>query len=184
MSYVRKTNQTKQLIRNAMLEVMEKNSFESMTIDQISEKAMITRSTFYRYYDDKYELVSEIEDEILTYIESIRDSEQISGELFSSNQIKYSMNAVKKYTPTIRLLLGENGDIGFVPKIQRSVSYIFFGNENIARTPKNQVIEELMVAIVVKSFQMLPSSNVSIDDKAEILSSILNKGIINTLRGN
>lgn len=181
MSYTRKTNQTKNLIRQAMINLMETNSFESMTVDQIAEKSMITRSTFYRYYDDKYELVSEIEDEILKYIESIRDSNQISGDLFSFDQIKYSMDSVKKYAPTIRILLSENGDIGFVAKIQRSVAYIFFGHEKINRTPKNKVIEELMVAIVVKSFQTLPSSDVSIDEKAQILSDIFNKGIINTL---
>nr|MCX3324190.1 TetR/AcrR family transcriptional regulator [Bacillus paranthracis] len=41
------------------MDLLREKPFSSITINNICEKAMIHRSTFYRYYDDKYELFSD-----------------------------------------------------------------------------------------------------------------------------
>lgn len=50
---------TKVLIKNTFMDLLREKPFSSITINHICEKAMIHRSTFYRYYDDKYELFSD-----------------------------------------------------------------------------------------------------------------------------
>ncbi|HEA4384973.1 TPA: TetR/AcrR family transcriptional regulator, partial [Staphylococcus aureus] len=72
MGYKRKTVLTQRNIKNALVSLLENNKFDFITINQIVEEAEITRSTFYRYYDDKYELISEIEEEILEHIHKER----------------------------------------------------------------------------------------------------------------
>ncbi|WP_416375754.1 TetR/AcrR family transcriptional regulator, partial [Salinicoccus roseus] len=44
-------------IDNAIITLLEKKSFESITVQDISSEAMINRGTFYTYYKDKYELI-------------------------------------------------------------------------------------------------------------------------------
>ncbi|ADH05734.1 MULTISPECIES: TetR/AcrR family transcriptional regulator C-terminal domain-containing protein [Bacillus] len=49
---------TQILITNTFMELLKEKPFSAITINHICEKAMIHRSTFYRYYVDKYELFS------------------------------------------------------------------------------------------------------------------------------
>lgn len=50
---------TKEIIREAAFELMESSPFEKITIQQILDKAGISRRTFYKYYADKYEIMQE-----------------------------------------------------------------------------------------------------------------------------
>lgn len=50
---------TQVLIKNIFMDLLREKPFSAITINHICEKAMIHRSTFYRYYDDKYELFSD-----------------------------------------------------------------------------------------------------------------------------
>lgn len=49
---------TRKLLYEALLNLMEKNEFESITIQQLADEAMINRATFYLHYVDKYELLN------------------------------------------------------------------------------------------------------------------------------
>ncbi len=60
---------TKRLIRNALTELMEEKGFESFTVQDLTDKANINRSTFYSHYRDKYDLLEQSEDELLKGLE-------------------------------------------------------------------------------------------------------------------
>ena len=47
---------TRKLISRAFLELMVEKSFEDITVTDICDKAMITRATFYKYFEDKFHL--------------------------------------------------------------------------------------------------------------------------------
>lgn len=49
---------TNHLIHSALIELLQKKSFDKITINDICNQALIGRSTFYHHYDDKYQLVS------------------------------------------------------------------------------------------------------------------------------
>lgn len=55
---------TQTIIKDAFLELLKEKTFSSITINHICEKAMIHRSTFYRHYEDKYELFSDASNSI------------------------------------------------------------------------------------------------------------------------
>lgn len=46
---------------------LEQEDFSKITIGQISEMAQINRSTFYRHFEDKYQLRDYVVDEIISY---------------------------------------------------------------------------------------------------------------------
>ena len=48
------------LLQDAFLELIKDRSFDSITVSQIVEKAGVNRATFYRHYQDKYQLVTAI----------------------------------------------------------------------------------------------------------------------------
>lgn len=56
---------TKKNIKEAFLKLRKKKPIEKISIREISELAMINKSTFYRYYEDIYQLSDEIENAVL-----------------------------------------------------------------------------------------------------------------------
>lgn len=66
---------TRRLIKNALIELMAEKEVSSITITELSEKALINRKTFYRHYNTVAEVVTEIENEILSeFAEALRNA--------------------------------------------------------------------------------------------------------------
>lgn len=62
---------TKQAIRDALVELIEENGFEAMTVKDITTRARINRGTFYAHYQDKYDLMTKCEDEIMVLLSNL-----------------------------------------------------------------------------------------------------------------
>lgn len=60
-----RARRTRKLLREALLELIEERGFEALTVGEIAERAMVSRSAFYRYYPDKYALVEQIFEEAM-----------------------------------------------------------------------------------------------------------------------
>ena len=73
----RRTRKTQTAIQTALLALLEKDTFESITVQQIADSADVHRGTFYAHYEDKYQLLSTMEDEkisdIRLHVENICD---------------------------------------------------------------------------------------------------------------
>lgn len=66
---------TRRLIKNALIELMAEKEVSAITITELSEKALINRKTFYRHYGAVTEVVTEIENEILSeFAEALRNA--------------------------------------------------------------------------------------------------------------
>lgn len=51
---------TKRNIKSAMVSLLNEKDFHDITVQDILDRALINRSTFYRYYDDKYDLAKQL----------------------------------------------------------------------------------------------------------------------------
>lgn len=56
---------TNELIRNTFLELLAQKEFTEISVKEITVKARINRSTFYKHYEDKYLLRDSIIDHML-----------------------------------------------------------------------------------------------------------------------
>lgn len=56
---------TKQLIKNTFSKLLEEKEFEKITISEIANTAMISKGTFYYHYEDKYDFVQKLIDEMI-----------------------------------------------------------------------------------------------------------------------
>ncbi|HAZ05014.1 MAG TPA: TetR/AcrR family transcriptional regulator, partial [Acetobacterium sp.] len=48
---------TKKIIADSMFSLLKTKSFNKITVDKILSESGVSRSTFYRYFSDKYELM-------------------------------------------------------------------------------------------------------------------------------
>lgn len=64
----RKIQMTKRCIRGALFECLKEKDINKITISSLCEKADINRSTFYKYYGSQYDVVKEMEHEVIQLI--------------------------------------------------------------------------------------------------------------------
>lgn len=77
-----RVRRTQKLIREALIGLIEERSFDAITVGEIAERAMVSRAAFYRYYQDKYDLVEKLFEEMLHIVQ--HDIEPIRKEAISN----------------------------------------------------------------------------------------------------
>lgn len=95
-----KRNTTSVAIYKALSTLLETHNFESISVNDICSQALISRTTFYSYFEDKYQLVlfffneqrehlgiisgADIENNIIMLFTHIRDNEGMYRNLWTS----------------------------------------------------------------------------------------------------
>ncbi|HWK23587.1 MAG TPA: TetR/AcrR family transcriptional regulator C-terminal domain-containing protein [Ureibacillus sp.] len=118
-TYEEKNRKTKQLIQSSFMQILENKPFESITIGDITKTAQINRGTFYLHYEDKYDLLDTIEQQLFSdlgnHIDALqsnytatqtfeKEQEQLAASLFSS---------IEMQSPILKIFLSEHGRAGF-----------------------------------------------------------------------
>ncbi|MFC6169561.1 TetR/AcrR family transcriptional regulator [Loigolactobacillus jiayinensis] len=70
---------TKKMIFSAFMQLVEEEGFEAVTIQEIADKAMINRTTFYAHFKDKQDLYDQIFTTSMIPFLKILDGETING---------------------------------------------------------------------------------------------------------
>lgn len=60
-----KNNEVKKSINEALIELLNKKSYEKISVQEIAQKAFVSRSTFYLYYKNKDSILIELLDNFL-----------------------------------------------------------------------------------------------------------------------
>lgn len=111
----RRTKYTLNIIKETTLKLMEEKEISKITVTEICELADINRATFYKYYEDIYNLVEEIETELYTNIKNkidlIENKETISPFVTSIIEVIYTNQHACK------VLFGKYGNKEFIRKI-------------------------------------------------------------------
>ena len=127
-----KSAQTKRHIVSSFLRLMDKKPWEKITVIEICRQADITRGTFYQYFGDIYDLVEQLEESLLTDLQSRLDSIPAHvGTRYRTEDFltKYDATAPRSFLvwfefcrdhrdAVIALLDRKNGDAYFIKKLK------------------------------------------------------------------
>lgn len=124
-----RARRTRKLLRDALLELIEERGFDALTVGEIAERAMVSRSTFYRYYQDKYALVEQIFEEAMqTLVNNIGHRSHDSLSDFDLKNAPTPERWVKlfehfvEYERLYRVLLSGKGSSWFATKMRAYLS--------------------------------------------------------------
>ncbi|MGN1097892.1 MAG: TetR/AcrR family transcriptional regulator [Clostridia bacterium] len=62
---------TKRLLKESLLNLMEENNIQKISVSELCKAAGINRSTFYNHYGSQYDVLREVETDIINKIEKI-----------------------------------------------------------------------------------------------------------------
>ncbi|MDR4947139.1 TetR/AcrR family transcriptional regulator [Neobacillus cucumis] len=126
----RRVLKTQEAIKKAILELMSEKKFDDITIQDISDRANVNRSTVYLHYLDKYDLLDKMIDEYINELKETSewacqeewvDAIQIFFEYFEKNYLFFStMLASKEATPSFRSKFLEYSIEGFKEELYKT----------------------------------------------------------------
>lgn len=70
---------TRKVIQEAFLEILKEKPVAKVTVKEICDRAEINRGTFYKHYQDCYDLMDKMEEETLLQFEEMLSSIQTTG---------------------------------------------------------------------------------------------------------
>lgn len=151
---------TKESIRKALVQLIEEKGFDAITVKDITTVAKINRGTFYAHYQDKFDLVTKCEDEIMQgmfqlIMKNFPKSEQLNemNPLISPAKIAVVIfSYLYENRDFMRAMLSPKGDITFQTKIKQFMwNEIFVKNSNVLIKEENLLVPSAYFASYVAS---------------------------------
>lgn len=97
---------TQDNIQSNFIKLLEQYSFQEITIKILIDECRINRSTFYRNYEDKYDLINKMSEQLLNQFEKTLNPKFINLEVIDSNQLKpYFINMLDYFSKNKTTLL-------------------------------------------------------------------------------
>jgi AcrR family transcriptional regulator len=123
----RRTGRTKTAIYNALAELINEKGFNAVTVSDISERADINRGTFYKHYRDKFDLLEQIEAEIVDDVEGIvLQAQSLNFADFNSDDnplpiVVTIFEYMQNNSALINAILGVEGDLAYLNRLGQAV---------------------------------------------------------------
>jgi AcrR family transcriptional regulator len=103
---------TRKLLQEALIALTVEKGFEAVTVSDLTERAMVNRSTFYRHYLDKYDLLQQFMADVEEQTAYKGDLKTMTPSHLPSGLLNL-IRHVQTYADFYRLMLGSQGDVAF-----------------------------------------------------------------------
>ena len=138
-----RVQRTHKLILDALIELTIEKGFSSVTISDITKRAKINRATFYRHYQNKFDLLDKYAQAVYELLDAPSETEPLHPNKGTASQMAPGLvrmfEHIRSNARFYRVMLGKNGDPAFTEKvrqyikkrIQRSLPKGFMNNETL-----------------------------------------------------
>ncbi len=121
---------TRKLLREALIDLIEEQGFESLTVGEITGRAMVSRAAFYRNYQDKYDLVEQVFNEAMgSLFEAVSEPDTAHSPQIWIRFFEH----IAEYERLYHALLGRKGSPWFVLKMRASINELIQKYWQLAR---------------------------------------------------
>lgn len=123
MKQYRNSERTKKWIRRAFIELIsEKKTIGKITVNELAERADITKTTFYYHYDDIYAVAEEFENELVSKLNTTLDEIEKENPTDYSEYIRMILEFIKENEENYRLAVNATDLTFFASKLKKIFS--------------------------------------------------------------
>ncbi|TGD23569.1 TetR/AcrR family transcriptional regulator [Companilactobacillus suantsaicola] len=154
----RRAQYTKNLIKETVLSLLQTKTIDTITVTEVCSEADINRTTFYRYFDDVYKCVDQIERDFLDELSFPKDTSMMEGltivlsEFYKNPQLSNLVFVERKTKLLDRLFLDHPHPTPKTAADAYQATYIMLGIQGImkqwVKTGMKESPEELTKIIV------------------------------------
>ena len=147
---------THKFLQEAMIELITEKGFDAITVGDIAERAMINRATFYRHYQDKYDLVARIFEETANHlVENMKPLYKDPDHMDKQNPPEIWMQLfehVAEHTRLYRAMLGKNGSPWFADRMREHIIKHMLEVGRLWKEPGQQIDPAMPKALPAMQF--------------------------------
>lgn len=126
----RRIARSKRALRSALIELIEERGLDDVSVNDLCARADLNRGTFYNHFHDKDDLVTTLEDEVISDLECIQEQMK---DLTVMDLVRYRMRKqplpflvdlfdyLREQGDFLHAITGPGGDIRFAPRLRDSV---------------------------------------------------------------
>lgn len=179
----RRVKYTKMFLKNSLVDLMRDTPISKISVKMLCEAADINRSTFYAHFKDQYDLLEQLEQELIAELEKHLSDDvfpkQTGIKLQVLNQI---LIYISNNADLFRTLLSENGDFTFQREImflaQRKMISQLRHNQNIdARTSEYLQLFVVNGSLSIVQKWLQDGMVESTEKMSELSSKLLTNGL-------
>ena len=105
MAESRRTRMTKTMIRDALIDLLEEQPLEKISVTDICERADVNRSTFYAHYEDVSALMRDAEDDALAHVPVTQTVPSLSKEDAMMKKLIVFLQYIRENDRLFRVLI-------------------------------------------------------------------------------
>ena len=156
-----RVEKTYMMLRNAFTQLLEERRFEDITVNELCERAMIRRTTFYKHFADKYEYLAFYMKEICA---GFRD--QLPPDVLTDDVNVYFLHMSREL-------------LRFIDRHEKLVRNV--ADSSLSSVLMDSLSEHIMMD-VLQILQRMQSSAAMSRSRMEGLAAFYSGGLLNTLR--
>lgn len=118
----RRVRKTRMQLRHCLAALLQEKKIQDITVREITEMADLNRGTFYLHYKDIFDLLAQIEEELLEGLD-LKLQKYQAAELQKRPSLVFTdvFQYTRENADMVQILLGENGDINFINRVKELV---------------------------------------------------------------
>ena len=147
----RRVTMTKRLLKDALIELLRQQSIYQISIRELCQRADVNRTTFYKYYGSQFDLLADMEDDIVAFVNSTVTQHETSPERI----IRATCDYLEENLEFARLIINNNIDPAFPQRVFSSEVLRGIVRKNYVRTHDEAEVEYLYNFITYGAFRMV-----------------------------
>lgn len=122
----RRIKYTKALLKEALVELLKESHISKISVTALCDAADVNRSTFYAHYTDQFDLLRQVEDDVIKNLKSFLEQNVDDRMPITEQNLKAILEYAKANADLFAMLLGEHGDHAFHNNLMELVKLIPF----------------------------------------------------------
>lgn len=133
-----RTRLTKMLFRNSLISLLQKKPIYQISVTELCEASEMNRSTFYKYYGNVRDVLTEIEEETLKQGQKCMQEIEVSGINYAIQSLYRLLCYIKENKELYQLLLNNSTDDNFSSvMMQNTIDFLKCKSQNILPDSNN-----------------------------------------------
>ncbi|WP_058308103.1 TetR/AcrR family transcriptional regulator [Gracilibacillus massiliensis] len=176
----RRKKYTRMVLKNSFIQLLNEKAFSSITVKEICTRADINRSTFYTHYTDQFDLLYQIEAEIIEEMNKYLNEYNFVEEEESIEMTEKLLEYIKNRKEICQTLLHRNTGTSFEKRVM-DIAREFLLNKAInMKTTEASYLSTFIIsgALHVIKEWLANDTKESPRHIAEMISQFTNKGLL------
>lgn len=179
----RRIKYTRMVLKESMMQLLKEKPISSVTVKELCGLADINRSTFYSHYSDPYDLLAQIEEEIIQDMNETLTSYNLNQDEEALQMTEKIIEYVAANSDVCKTLFSEHADPSFKKRVMMVAH-----NHTVKTWMSTYAVEDPIVSEYVSLFAISGSIHIleiwlkngmdkSPKQMAEIINNLTNKGL-------